>query len=110
MFAFTGLLKCTVILSFVAKNGLFFQELLTGLAAGCMVSSAVYTMGVNQTVMFDMNTLATSNTYSSRFLTPVLAVAIAALITAYREQDVRSDIKSKLPRTYSTWLLWAVKG
>ncbi|GFO49494.1 hypothetical protein PoB_007599900 [Plakobranchus ocellatus] len=68
----TGLVKCTAILSFVAKNGLFFQELRTGLAAGCMVSSAVYAMGVSRTITFDMATLATSNTYSSRFLTPVL--------------------------------------
>ncbi|GFO41233.1 hypothetical protein PoB_006773800 [Plakobranchus ocellatus] len=68
-------------------------------------------MGVSRTVTFDMTTLATSNAYSSRFLTPVLAVAIAlALIAAHRERDVRSDIKSQVPRTYSTRRLRAVKG
>ncbi|GFO31015.1 hypothetical protein PoB_005752000 [Plakobranchus ocellatus] len=57
-----------------------------------------------------MTTLATSNAYSSRFLTPVLAVAIAlALIAAHRERDVRCDIKSQVPRTYSTRRLRAVK-
>ncbi|GFO50020.1 hypothetical protein PoB_007652500 [Plakobranchus ocellatus] len=57
-----------------------------------------------------MTTLATSNTYSSRFLTPVLAVAIVlALIAAHWERNVRSDIKSQVPRTYSTWRLRAVK-
>ncbi|GFO27936.1 hypothetical protein PoB_005444100 [Plakobranchus ocellatus] len=55
--------------------------------------------------------LATSNTHSSRFLTPVLAVVIAlALITAHWERDVRSDIKSQVPRTYSTWRPRAVKA
>ncbi|GFO42866.1 hypothetical protein PoB_006937100 [Plakobranchus ocellatus] len=107
----TGLLKRTAILSFVTKNGLFFREFRTGLAAGCMISSAVYAMGVSETVTCDMTTLATSNAYSSRFLTPVLAVAIAfALISAHRERDIRSDIKSQVPRMYSTWRLWAVNG
>ncbi|GFO13707.1 hypothetical protein PoB_004021200 [Plakobranchus ocellatus] len=59
------------------KDGLLFQELWTGLAAGCMVSSAVYTMGISRTVTFDTTILATSNAYSSKFLTPVLDVAIA---------------------------------
>ncbi|GFO32995.1 hypothetical protein PoB_005950000 [Plakobranchus ocellatus] len=55
---------------------------------GCMVSSAVYTLGASRTVRFDVTTLATSNAYSSRFLTPVLAVAIVlALTAAHREQD-----------------------
>ncbi|GFN80770.1 hypothetical protein PoB_000727600 [Plakobranchus ocellatus] len=79
--------------------------------AGCMVSSAVYAKGVSRTVTFDMTTLATSNAYSSRFLTPVLAVATAlALIAAHRERNVRSDIENQVPRTYSTWRLRAVKG
>ncbi|GFO15024.1 hypothetical protein PoB_004152900 [Plakobranchus ocellatus] len=53
-------------------------------------------MGVSRTSTFDMTTLATSNAYSSRFLTPVLAVAIAlALIAAHRERNVRSDIESR---------------
>ncbi|GFO02015.1 hypothetical protein PoB_002852000 [Plakobranchus ocellatus] len=29
---------------------------------------------------------------------------------AHRERDVRSDIKSQVPRTYSAWRLRAVKG
>ncbi|GFO41316.1 hypothetical protein PoB_006782100 [Plakobranchus ocellatus] len=70
----TGLLKRTAILNFVTKNGLFSQELRAGLAAGCMVSSAVFAIGSSRTVTFDMTTLATSSTYSSKFLTPVLAV------------------------------------
>ncbi|GFO46815.1 hypothetical protein PoB_007332000 [Plakobranchus ocellatus] len=46
--------------------------------------------------------LATSNTYSSRFLTPVLAMAIAlALIAAHREWEVRSDIKSQAPHKFN---------
>ncbi|GFO23763.1 hypothetical protein PoB_005026800 [Plakobranchus ocellatus] len=99
----TGLLKRTAILRFVKKNGLYFQELWTGLAAGCVVSSTVYAMGVSRTVTFDMTIFATSNTHSSRFLTPVFAVAIAlALIAAHWERDVRSEIKSQVPRTYST--------
>ncbi|GFN90608.1 hypothetical protein PoB_001711400 [Plakobranchus ocellatus] len=61
---------------------------------------------------FDMSTLATSNTCSiSKFLRPVLAVAIAwALIAAHRVRDVRSDIKSQLHRTYSSRRLWALRG
>ncbi|GFN89454.1 phosphoglycerate kinase [Plakobranchus ocellatus] len=60
---------------------------------------------VSRTVTFDMTTLATSNTYSSRFLTPVLAVAIAlALITAHRERNVRSDIKSQLKPIRRLWV------
>ncbi|GFN99783.1 hypothetical protein PoB_002628900 [Plakobranchus ocellatus] len=62
-------------------------------------------------VTFDMITVATTNTYSSGFLTPVLAVAMAlALIAAHQEEDARSDIKSQVPRTYCAWRLRAVKG
>ncbi|GFN82089.1 hypothetical protein PoB_000859500 [Plakobranchus ocellatus] len=76
-----------------------------------LVSSAVYAMGVSRTVTFDMTTLAASNAYSSRFLTPALAMAIAlALIAAHRERNVRSDIESQVPRTNSTWRLRAIKG
>ncbi|GFO49499.1 hypothetical protein PoB_007600400 [Plakobranchus ocellatus] len=57
-----------------------------------------------------MTTVATSNAYSSKFLLPVLAMAIALeLIAAHREGDERSDIKSQVPRTYFTQRLWAVK-
>ncbi|GFO05412.1 hypothetical protein PoB_003191700 [Plakobranchus ocellatus] len=68
-------------------------------------------MGISRTVTFDMTTFATSNAYSSRFLTPVHAMAIAlALIAAHRERDVRSaDIKSQIPRTYFTRRLRAFK-
>ncbi|GFO32772.1 hypothetical protein PoB_005927700 [Plakobranchus ocellatus] len=66
-------------------------------------------MGVSRTVTFDMTTFATSNAYSSRFLTPVLAVAIAlALKAAHQERDVQSDIKSQAPSTYFTRRLRAV--
>ncbi|GFN98875.1 hypothetical protein PoB_002538100 [Plakobranchus ocellatus] len=65
-------------------------------------------MGVSRTVTFDMTTLAISN--SSRFLTPVLAVAIALAFTAaHRERNVRSDIESQVSCTYSTRRLRAVK-
>ncbi|GFO19558.1 hypothetical protein PoB_004606300 [Plakobranchus ocellatus] len=65
-------------------------------------------MGISRTVTI---TLAMFNTYSSSFLTPVLAVAIAlALIAAHRERDVWADIKSQVPHTYSTRRLRAVKG
>ncbi|GFO47898.1 hypothetical protein PoB_007440300 [Plakobranchus ocellatus] len=51
-------------------------------------------MRISRTITFKMTTLATSNAYSRRFLTPVLAVAIAlALIAAHRERDVRSYTK-----------------
>ncbi|GFN94145.1 hypothetical protein PoB_002065100 [Plakobranchus ocellatus] len=83
----------------------------TSLAAGCKVSSAVYATGISRTVTFDMTSLAKSNTYSSRFLTPVLTVAIAlALIAARCERDVRSDIKIQVRRTYSIRRLQAAKG
>ncbi|GFO00764.1 hypothetical protein PoB_002726900 [Plakobranchus ocellatus] len=102
----SGLLKRTVILSFVTKNGLFFQELRAGLASACMVSSTVYAMVVSRTVTFVMITLATSDTCSSRFLTPVLAVAIAlAFLAVAQERDVRSDIKSQLPPVRSEFCL-----
>ncbi|GFO19527.1 hypothetical protein PoB_004603200 [Plakobranchus ocellatus] len=67
--------------------------------------------GDQPNVTFDITTLATSKTYSSRFLTPVLVVAIAlALITAHWERDVRSGIKSQVPRRNFTRRLRAVKG
>ncbi|GFO16292.1 hypothetical protein PoB_004279700 [Plakobranchus ocellatus] len=80
----------------------------------CWLHVLLYSLrngGISRTVTFDMTTLATSNTYSSRFLTPVLALAIAlAFIAAHRERDVRSDIKYQVPRKYFTRRLRAVEG
>ncbi|GFO15047.1 hypothetical protein PoB_004155200 [Plakobranchus ocellatus] len=45
--------------------------------------------------LLNMTTLATSNTHSSRFLTPVLAIAIElVLIAAHWEQDVVQRIRA----------------
>ncbi|GFO00783.1 hypothetical protein PoB_002728800 [Plakobranchus ocellatus] len=76
--------------------GLFFQELWTGRASGCVVFVTDYAFGFSGTVTFDITTLATSNTHSSAFLTPVLALAIALpLIAMHTERYVCSDIKSR---------------
>ncbi|GFO29527.1 hypothetical protein PoB_005603200 [Plakobranchus ocellatus] len=55
-------------------------------------------MGISRTVTFDMTTFATSNACSRRFLTPILAVAIAlALKAAHWEWDVLGSFRlSKL--------------
>ncbi|GFO12737.1 hypothetical protein PoB_003924200 [Plakobranchus ocellatus] len=67
-------------------------------------------MGISRTIMFDMTILATCNTCSSRFLTPVLAAAIAlGLIAVHRKRDVWSDIKSQVTCSYFIRWLWAVE-
>ncbi|GFN93823.1 hypothetical protein PoB_002032900 [Plakobranchus ocellatus] len=92
-----------------------------------MVSSAVYAVGISRAVTFDMTTLATSNTYNSRFFTAVLAVAIAlALIAAYSNvfclaaSGCQSSVmRSQLPSLVTSMVsspridfnsLWILKG
>ncbi|GFO13743.1 hypothetical protein PoB_004024800 [Plakobranchus ocellatus] len=71
-----------------------------------MVCLRFYTIGVSRTVTCNITTLATSNTYSSRFLTPVLPLALKA---AHWEPNIQSAIESQVPRMYSIRRLHTVQ-